>query len=286
MALQAFTVSEPLTLGVELELQLVSTHDFDLAPQAEDLLRVLKNHTGSWDVKPEITRSMIEIGTSIQRQHAVLLAELQDLRDQLSRGARKLNIGIAGGGTHAYQHWSEQKIFPGERFHYISELYGYLAKQFTVFGQHVHVGCEDGDRALWLLHALSRYVPHFIALAASSPFVQGRDTLFESARLNSVFAFPLSGRAPFTLRWSDFEAGYFARMEQTGIVKSMKEAEGATQNVGKAAVATADSIREMADAKLAGPDRKSQSAGMRAARSRRRSSPPASSAPIATTPTG
>ena len=59
MALQAFTVSEPLTLGVELELQLVSTHDFDLAPQAEDLLRVLKNHTGSWDVKPEITRSMI-----------------------------------------------------------------------------------------------------------------------------------------------------------------------------------------------------------------------------------
>ena len=28
---------------------------------------------------------------------------------------------------------------------YISELYGYLAKQFTVFGQHVHVGCPDAD---------------------------------------------------------------------------------------------------------------------------------------------
>ena len=127
-----------------------------------------------------------------------------DLRDQLSRGARKLNIGIAGGGTHAYQHWSQQQIFPGERFHYISELYGYLAKQFTVFGQHVHVGCEDGDRALWLLHALSRYVPHFIALSASSPFVQGVDTGFDSARLNSVFAFPLSGRAPFCLGWDEF----------------------------------------------------------------------------------
>ncbi len=222
MPLQAFTVSEPLTLGVELELQLVSTHDFDLAPQAEDLLRVLKNHTGAWDVKPEITRSMIEIGTSIQRQHAVLLAELRDLRDQLSRGARKLNIGIAGGGTHAYQHWSEQKIFPGERFHYISELYGYLAKQFTVFGQHVHVGCEDGDRALWLLHALSRYVPHFIALSASSPYVQGVDTGFDSARLNSVFAFPLSGRAPFCLSWQEFEK-FFDKMTSTGVVNSMKD---------------------------------------------------------------
>ena len=49
------------------------------------------------------------------------------------------------------------------------------------------------------------------------------DTLFDSARLNSVFAFPLSGRAPFILRWSDFEQDYFAKMEKTGVVKSMKD---------------------------------------------------------------
>ncbi len=222
MSLAAFTPSEPLTLGVELELQLVSTHDFDLAPQAEDLLRVLRKHTGDWDVKPEITRSMIEIGTSIQREHGPLVAELHDLRRQLADGARKLNIGIAGGGTHPYQHWSAQQIYPTERFHYISELYGYLAKQFSVFGQHVHVGCENGDTALWLLHALSRYVPHFIALSASSPFVQGVDTGFDSARLNSVFAFPLSGRAPFALGWDEF-GHYFDKMTSTGVVESMKD---------------------------------------------------------------
>jgi carboxylate-amine ligase len=87
----------------------------------------------------------------------------------------------------------------------------------------VHVGCSSGDDALFLLHSLSRYVPHFIALSASSPYVQGRDTLFNSARLNSVFAFPLSGRAPFVLRWDDFENEYFSKMEHTGIVKSMKD---------------------------------------------------------------
>ncbi|GAP34513.1 YbdK family carboxylate-amine ligase [Piscinibacter sakaiensis] len=222
MALEAFKPSDALTLGVELELQLVSTHDYDLAPQAEDLLRVLRNHSGAWDVKPEITRSMIEIGTSVQRRHGPLRAELLDLRQQLSDGARKLNIAIAGGGTHAYQHWSAQQIFPTERFHYISELYGYLAKQFTVFGQHVHVGCEDGDTALWLLHALSRYVPHFIALSASSPYVQGVDTGFDSARLNSVFAFPLSGRAPFCTTWDEFGV-FFDKMTHTGVVQSMKD---------------------------------------------------------------
>jgi glutamate---cysteine ligase / carboxylate-amine ligase len=222
MPLQNFTPSQPLTLGVELELQLVSTHDFDLAPQADDLLRVLKSHKGAWDVKPEITRSMIEIGSSVQRQHQALLAELNDLREQLARGARKLNIGIAGGGTHPYQQWSRQQIYQSERFRYLNDLYGYLAKQFTVFGQHVHVGCEDGDRALWLLHALSRYVPHFIALSASSPFVQGVDTGFDSARLNSVFAFPLSGRAPFCLGWDEF-GRYFDKMASTGVVQSMKD---------------------------------------------------------------
>jgi glutamate---cysteine ligase / carboxylate-amine ligase len=217
-----FTASAALTIGVELELQLVSTYDFDLAPQAQDLLRELKHHSGAWDVKPEITSSMIEIGTSIQSEHGPLLAELRDLRDQLARAARKLNIAIAGGGTHAFQQWSEQQIFPTERFRYIHELYGYLAKQFTVFGQHVHVGCENGDLALWLLHALNRYVPHFIALSASSPFVQGVDTGFDSARLNSVFAFPLSGRAPFVQSWDEF-GSYFEKMTATGVVQSMKD---------------------------------------------------------------
>jgi len=84
------------------------------------------------------------------------------------------------------------------------------------------VGVPNGDDALWLLHALSRYVPHFIALAASSPYVQGEDTGFQSARLNSVFAFPLSGRAPFVLTWDGF-GQFFDKMTSTGVVQSMKD---------------------------------------------------------------
>jgi len=127
-----------------------------------------------------------------------------------------------GGGTHPFQQWHEQRIYDRPRFRELSELYGYLSKQFTIFGQHVHVGCEDGDQALWLLHALSRYVPHFIALSAASPYVQGHDTGFDSARLNSVFAFPLSGRAPFVRDWDEFGA-YFDKMMSTGVVQSMKD---------------------------------------------------------------
>ena len=72
------------------------------------------------------------------------------------------------------------------------------------------------------MHSLNRYVPQFIALSASSPFVQGKDTQFNSSRLNSVFAFPLSGRAPFFLKWKEFE-NYFHKMQKTGVVDSMKD---------------------------------------------------------------
>jgi carboxylate-amine ligase len=223
MSLEAFATSASLTMGVELELQLVSLSDFDLVPASPDMLELLGRAPFPGNVTPEITESMIEINSSVHTGHGELLAELRRIRDTLVAAGDRLNVGISGGGTHPFQQWSERRIYAKPRFREVSALYGYLAKQFTVFGQHVHIGCRSGDEAMFLLHALNRYVPHFIALSASSPFLQGSDTSFQSARLNSVFAFPLSGRAPFMLRWEDFANDYFARMAGTGIVRSMKD---------------------------------------------------------------
>ncbi|MEW7848271.1 YbdK family carboxylate-amine ligase [Massilia aurea] len=223
MPLDAFTPSAPLTFGVELELQLVNLSDFNLTAASPDLMHLLKRKPFPGNVTPEITESMIEINSSVHTAYAPLLAELTEIRDTLVAASDTLNIGIAGGGTHPFQHWSDQRISAKPRYEYLSQLYGYLAKQFTVFGQHVHIGCANGDDAMYLLHALNRYLPHFIALSASSPYVQGHDSLFESARLNSVFAFPMSGRAPFTLSWQEFTDVYFAKMERTNIIKSMKD---------------------------------------------------------------
>ena len=222
MSLEAFQKSDALSLGVELELQLVNTHDYDLAPYAEDMLRLMKKIPLPGAVVPEMTSSMIEISTGVCQSPSEVLGQLSQVRDALVKSANKLNIAVVGGGTHPYQAWHERRIYDKPRFRELSELYGYLSKQFTIFGQHVHVGCPDADTALLTLHRMSRYIPHFIALSASSPYVQGQDTAFDSARLNSVFAFPMSGRAPFVLTWDDFTA-YFNKMTRTGVVKSMKD---------------------------------------------------------------
>ncbi len=222
MSLEKFADSRSLTLGVELELQIVSRTDYDLTAAAADLLRMLKAHKIPGNVVPEMTDSMIELSTNICTDHADALSQLTEIRDTLVYCADRLDVGLCGGGTHPFQDWSQRRIFDKPRFQQLSDLYGYLSKQFTIFGQHVHVGCPGPDQALVLLHGISRFMPHLIALSASSPFVQGTDTGFHSARLNSVFAFPMSGRAPYVLTWEHFGV-YFEKMTRTGVIKSMKD---------------------------------------------------------------
>ena len=142
-----FTRSAPLTMGVELELMILSTHDWNLIRGAGDLLALIDKEKHAGEIKPEITESMIEISTGVNTEYLIMLAELNSIRDTVVANAKRLNLAIAGGGTHPFQHWSEQRIFPKERFFQLHEMYGYLAKQFTVFGQHIHLGASSGDDA-------------------------------------------------------------------------------------------------------------------------------------------
>ncbi len=217
-----FKPSAGVSIGVELELQILNSRDYNLARDAADLIGLLEKTAHPGAVKPEITESMVELNTSIHLNHETLVRELRQLRDAVAHAAERLNLCIAGGGSHPFHQWSERRIYPTERFQRLLELYGYLAKQFTIFGQHVHVGCPHGDAAVRLTHILSRYVPHFIALSASSPFQQGEDTSYQSSRLNTVSAFPLSGQIPFVQSWSEF-LEYFNKMRGYGIIESMKD---------------------------------------------------------------
>lgn len=221
-----FTASPLLTLGVELELQLVDPLTYDLIGRALELLRhmrqIQKKQLHSWVIRPEITQSMIEINSSIHEHIDTLKIELTSARDYLTNQANILNVLFSGGGTHPFQKWGDRQILNIPRYKNISAQYGYLAKRFTVFGQHIHIGCRDGDEALYLCHALARFLPHFIALSASSPFYQGIDTYFNSSRVNVVNSFPLSGHPPFIHSWEEF-ARYFSKLTQLHIVSSIKD---------------------------------------------------------------
>jgi carboxylate-amine ligase len=150
------------------------------------------------------------------------LKELIDIQAFMIIQAEKLDIAVCGGGTHPFQKWAMQKIFPTMRYKKLSRHYRYLSKRSTVFGQHIHVGCKNGEDAIYLTHALARYVPQFIAITASSPFYQGIDTKYHSSRSFVFAAFPLSGVIPYLINWQEF-SDYFYKMKRLEVIESMKD---------------------------------------------------------------
>jgi glutamate---cysteine ligase / carboxylate-amine ligase len=174
------------------------------------------------DIKPEITQSMIEVSTGVCKDVNQVISELTQIRRLLTRCAEKLDVAIGGGGAHPFQRWADRRIYPKPRYEAVYDQYGYLAKQFTVFGQHIHVGCTSGDIALELTHRFARYIPHFIALSAASPYYQGVDTGFDCSRLTAVAAFPMSGTCPLVYTWREF-LQYYDRMRALGVIESMKD---------------------------------------------------------------
>ena len=218
-----FASSPHNTLGIELELQILDPVTFDLAGRAGQILEQVAGHPYAHRIKPEVTEAMIELNSSVHEHPAGLLAEMREMRSILCNAADAAGVRIAGGGAHPFMNWQDNTIFDSPRFRYLADMYGYLAPKFTVFGQHIHLGVANGDAACSLIHRLSPYVPHLIALSASSPYYEGVDTLFSCSRLNALHSFPLSGHMPpDTHDWYQFEA-YYMRMRSLGLVESLKD---------------------------------------------------------------
>lgn len=222
MRLLPFKKSTECSIGIELEFQIINPKTFAHVFRAKDLIRNINERSFQTRIKPEITQSMIEVNSSIHHSIKEMADELMELKLFLTELANKLGIAICGGGTHPFHRWSTEKIFPNKRFKNLSAKYRYLSKRSTVFGQHIHIGCTNADDAIYLTHALARYVPQLIAISASSPFYQGVDTGYASSRLNVFNAFPQSGVMPYLTNWIEF-SDYFYLMQKMGIIKTMKD---------------------------------------------------------------
>jgi len=221
--LPPFARSQLGTMGIELELMVLDRLTHDLLPAAPDILLLLDKQEKKWVATPEITTSMLEVATSVLGSFAEAEAQLEEIRASVQRAAFAVGAAISGGGAHPFQKWNEQRIYPKDRYRESARKYGYLAKMFTVFGMHVHVGMPNADEAVRVGAWLTQRAPLFIALSASSPCWQGEDSGFCSARSNVVGAFPMSGTMPPDIRsWDEF-AAHFERLAQHGIVNSIKD---------------------------------------------------------------
>jgi glutamate---cysteine ligase / carboxylate-amine ligase len=214
-----FRSSPEMTLGAEMDIQILDADSLDLTPAAPQIFSIL----GDQDlrIRPEIFQSMLEVDSGVCATPAQIR---DDLRASLSR-LRETGpdwMEFAGAGSHPFARYADSVIYPAERYRLLMERNQWAARRIMTFALHLHAGMRDGDHAVAMINHLLPYLPHFLALSASSPFWQGEDTGLASSRITVLEALPTAGHAPTYTSWGEFEALYDS-LVASGSIASVKD---------------------------------------------------------------
>lgn len=182
----------PFTLGVEEEFQLVDARTGELRSRADAVLSA--DWTG--EIKPEMQKNTVEIGTRVCRSGGELREELARLRLQAAVAAESDGLRVVAAGTHPFTHYAGQEYTAGATYRRLEAEYRQLAHSQNIFGMHVHVGVPEGVDRVRLGNVVRQFLPHLLALSASSPYFLGEDTGYASYRSILWRRWPRSGPPP------------------------------------------------------------------------------------------
>jgi carboxylate-amine ligase len=200
-----FGITSPYTVGVEEEFQLVAPSTLQLAPAVEEVIGAIQDGSAE-RLARELFQDCVEMRTPVFSTVAELARELPALRRRVAEAANKAGVGIAAAGLHPISDPFSQRFTSGERYERMEEELGALARLQIIYALHVHVGVPDSEAAIRATNALLRHVPLLTALSANSPFWNGMDTGFASARVKIRDASPRSGLPPTFRSWEEFES--------------------------------------------------------------------------------
>jgi carboxylate-amine ligase len=203
-----FHSSERSTLGIEVELQIVDRHTRELRSGASEVLAAMgEGHPGGNNprAKHELMECTLEVITGICSDVPEARGDLGATLAEADEAAGARGMALLCSGTHPFSHWTDQVITSDERYHRLVEAVQWPARQLQIFGIHVHVGVRSEEKAIAIANALSAYIPHFLALSASSPYWLGRDTGLASSRSKVFEALPTAGLPYQFSAWEEFE---------------------------------------------------------------------------------
>src|ERR1700739_4012371 len=97
-------------------------------------------------------------------------------------------------GTHPWSDYREQRIIDTDHYRRVEDGLKYVAWRNNTFSLHVHVGVRGADRAVLVCDRLRPVLPLLLAISASSPFLDDRDSGLHSARSQTFTrSFPRCG---------------------------------------------------------------------------------------------
>jgi carboxylate-amine ligase len=196
-----FVKSKPLTLGVEFELALLDQKTLKAAHVGAEVIAAI-NHPA---FKEELFKHMVEMTTvdicasahDVERQMNASLRLLLDAAD-------KRGLLVTGTGRPASVLLAECHRVNNPRYDYLQEGRKILNQRFGTLGMHIHIGMENAEKCIRYHNFYMHFIPHMIALAASSPFEDGVDTGLASIRPTISEALPIAGMPYSFGTWQEY----------------------------------------------------------------------------------
>ena len=202
----AFEASTDFTVGIEEEFAVLDPTDLGLTPRFEDLnAAAAADPALAASIAGELISSEIEIRSGRGADLAAARSAQHDRRRRLFALAAQRGVALGATGTHPWSDYREQHTIETEHYRRVEEGLKYVAWRNNTFSLHVHVGIEGADRAVRVCDRLRPVLPLLLAISASSPFLDARDSGLHSAR-TQIFtrSFPRCGVPDSFGTWDAF----------------------------------------------------------------------------------
>ena len=209
------------TVGIELELGVVDAETGQLTSGCQQLLTNLAEDPSD-QFKPELMQCCVEIISGVSETIADGRADLAVKLQHLQAAADASGMGLWWGATHPFGLWEEQQVTETERYLDLVDLLQELARRLITFGLHVHVGVDSGDKSVMICDRIMQHLPTLLALSASSPYWQGRDTGLASYRSKLMEGLPTAGLPTLMRNWSEY-VWLVNHMVETGFINTIRE---------------------------------------------------------------
>ncbi|WP_432806440.1 glutamate--cysteine ligase [Microbacterium neungamense] len=219
-----FAPSARSTVGVEWEIMLADPKTGDLVGRAPELLGALEEQSAAerHTVTGELLTNTIEVTSGVGGTVAEALDDIAAAIATVRAATDPAGIELLSAGSHPFAQWYNQRVTDKTRYHKLIERTQWWGRNMMIWGIHVHVGVDDRDKVLPIIAALSNFLPHLQALAASSPYWAGERTGYASNRALVFQQLPTAG-LPWSLHtWAEFES-YLDDMVRTGVMQDASE---------------------------------------------------------------
>jgi glutamate---cysteine ligase / carboxylate-amine ligase len=217
-AREAYEAGTDLTVAVEEEFALLDPATLSLINRFEEVKASAAGTPLEEHLVGELIASEVEVRTGRCESFAEASERMGERRTQLAALADELGVALGATGTHPWSRWQDQRIIDTPHYRRNDELLRYVVWRNNTFGLHVHVGIRGADRAVAVHDGLRPFLPHLLALSASSPLVEGVNSGLHSAR-TEIFTrmFPRCGVPDPYGSWAGFEA-YVRLLYETGSI--------------------------------------------------------------------